>query len=477
MMLRSRRKGLTRKTKRDKIKSKLNKGSLMTQKANNVTDLTTKSAPVDTTVYTYSKKETCDAIELNDTDPYLFELLEMLSFKRRHMTTTEELFCKNFMNGLFTADGEFIKFDKFVSPSGDTMAYYVTLSDDPVLWSCHVDSVHSGSGWVPVAYDNFLNVAYVQDESCPLGADDAAGMWILFQMIRAGIGGTYIFHKGEEVGGVGSRAMAIHQKEWLQGFKYAIAFDRKKTHSIITHQGFDRCCSDAFATSLANVLNRCTPMHYVLDDGGVFTDTANYTDLIEECTNLSCGYEFEHTQKEMLDVDFMVNLKDSLIKSFKDGFDELVCSRKKGETESAYDKYYGGNDWYGQYNKHGESYVNKNGYTGRSASSYKKSLQKFPSNSKLDRWAKLAAQTYMDVDDVAEVFFEENSTEGRAVCDVEFKDVTNHPDYVEFCKDVDDVVDKFQIATLEELVNFSASSSPEFTALILRRLLHDAGYV
>ena len=34
------------------------------------------------------------------------------------------------------------------------------------------------------------------------------------------------------------------------------------------------------------------------DTGGSFTDTANYTDIIPECTNLSCGYYNAHTQSE-----------------------------------------------------------------------------------------------------------------------------------------------------------------------------------
>jgi len=41
---------------------------------------------------------------------------------------------------------------------------------------------------------------------------------------------------------------------------------------------------------------------YAPDDTGVYTDTAEFTDIIPECTNVSCGYYFEHTDKEELDM-------------------------------------------------------------------------------------------------------------------------------------------------------------------------------
>jgi len=42
-----------------------------------------------------------------------------------------------------------------------------------------------------------------------------------------------------------------------------------------------------------------------LDDGGVYTDSAEFVDIIEECTNLSVGYFSEHTTSEKQDIDFL----------------------------------------------------------------------------------------------------------------------------------------------------------------------------
>jgi hypothetical protein len=41
---------------------------------------------------------------------------------------------------------------------------------------------------------------------------------------------------------------------------------------------------------------------YLPDDTGVYTDTAEFVDIIPECTNLSVGYYSEHSDKESLDI-------------------------------------------------------------------------------------------------------------------------------------------------------------------------------
>lgn len=303
---------------------------------------TTSTAPVtpaETIVYPVRRRKACSDAALNKIDPFLFELLDMLTIRRRDKTQTEVDFCKEYMNGIVKNDGKFVKFNTLKDPvTGEVLAYYYKATNDPVLWSSHVDSVHVGAGNVKVAFDPYMLVAYVEDQKTPLGADDAAGMWLLFQMIRAGVGGTYIFHKAEEVGGIGSRGVAKHHSGFLSAYDYAIAFDRKANTSVITHQGGMRCCSEKFADSIISILNKQPNMAYVKDDGGVFTDTKNYINHIAECTNLSCGYTHEHTVNETLDVAFLVDLKNALVASFIGGFSHLVKSRKAGEVESKWKK-------------------------------------------------------------------------------------------------------------------------------------------
>jgi hypothetical protein len=50
-----------------------------------------------------------------------------------------------------------------------------------------------------------------------------------------------------------------------------------------------------------------------LDNGGVFTDTAEFVHLIPECTNISVGYLSQHSSKETQDINFVERLRDTLI--------------------------------------------------------------------------------------------------------------------------------------------------------------------
>jgi hypothetical protein len=60
------------------------------------------------------------------------------------------------------------------------------------------------------------------------------------------------------------------------------------------------------------------------DDGGLFTDTANYTRLIPECTNISVGYEGAHTVLERQSISHALALREAL---FKIDVSQFVCER------------------------------------------------------------------------------------------------------------------------------------------------------
>jgi hypothetical protein len=119
-----------------------------------------------------------------------------------------------------------------------------------------------------------------------------------------------VFHRGEERGGIGSAALSLSDSDWLMTFDRAIAFDRRATGSVITHQLGTRCCSDEFAIELGKRLHGgCRDLVYTPDTTGSFTDTANYTELISECTNVSVGYMNEHSGHETLNVEHLARLR------------------------------------------------------------------------------------------------------------------------------------------------------------------------
>lgn len=124
-------------------------------------------------------------------------LADMLSYCRPHNSKTE----RGFIGKYIVPIG--VKFDK----KGNA---HKIIGDAPVIWSSHTDTVHNKKGFQKVHYwideksgDTFFG-SYGPNASC-LGGDDTAGIWIMLQMIKANIPGHYIFHRGEECGGIGSR--------------------------------------------------------------------------------------------------------------------------------------------------------------------------------------------------------------------------------------------------------------------------------
>lgn len=241
----------------------------------------------------------------------LLNLKKILGLRRAHDSIGESILCQ-----MIYEKGAAV----FLSGNQE-LAYTITINkpDDtlyPVLWSCHTDTVHGEGGITQeIMFDDHPDMMLAaSDGTQPLGADDGAGVWLLLEMIDANVPGTYIFHRGEEKGGIGSGGMTRLHFDWLKQFDHAIAFDRRGTKDIITHQARGRCCSDVFAKAFAALLG----MGHAPSDMGVFTDTANYILDIPECTNVSCGYESEHTSREILDLDYLIKLRAGLISVFKD---------------------------------------------------------------------------------------------------------------------------------------------------------------
>ena len=184
------------------------------------------------------------------------------------------------------------------------------LGDASAIYSCHVDTVHRLPGLQKTQVSKKILSLAEKGPTC-LGSDDGAGIYLMLRMIQVQVPGLYIFHRGEECGGIGSIHIARHA-DWITKYKAAIAFDRMGYTDIITHQGGHRTCSDTFAWSLAGQLS----LGHEPSSGGLFTDTANYEHLIPECTNLSVGYHKAHSPEEFLDLDYLEELATILCTKF-----------------------------------------------------------------------------------------------------------------------------------------------------------------
>lgn len=239
--------------------------------------------------------------EQTQTQSRIARLLEILSYRRAHDSSGE----RAFLNAILRPHNpETDEFGNLYLKRGDQFA---------ALWSCHVDTTHNRRGAdrqpVRITTDNgraivALDRAAMKAGNC-LGADNGAGVFVLLEMYRANVPGTYVFHRDEESGCRGSRFIAQEREEFLRPFKCAIAFDRYGDSEIITHQLGARTASDDFAFSLGGQMPALDLRPSSL---GAFTDTESYAGLIPECTNVSCGYDHNHGPREILDLRYVMRL-------------------------------------------------------------------------------------------------------------------------------------------------------------------------
>jgi hypothetical protein len=225
---------------------------------------------------------------------------EMLTYRRPRRSKTEREFITRYIDtipGVYT-DGY-----------GNRL---LIRPESKVMISCHTDSVHrvDGRQQVQVSPDGIVSLATTEGVSNCLGADDCAGVYAAIRMIEAGSRANFIFHRDEECGGHGSRWLASHYPKWLEGaFDVCLALDRRGTTDVIVTQSWGKCASLEFAAGLSDELDMS---HSAAD--GIFTDSASYVDLIAECSNLSIGYQREHTVHETLDLDYLEQVIQRLIK-------------------------------------------------------------------------------------------------------------------------------------------------------------------
>lgn len=195
---------------------------------------------------------------------------------------------------------------------------YIKIGDSSCMFTSHLDTATAQRSEVVHIIDGDICKT---DGKSILGADDKAGVTIMLWMIHNSVPGLYYFFLGEEVGCVGSKALAAKIKDagdalaypFLEGINKVISFDRRGTDSVITYQASSRCCSDTFAQALADELNRFGEFKYSKDSGGIWTDSAQFTRIYPECTNISVGYRSEHTWSESQDLGHLVRLGDTCL--------------------------------------------------------------------------------------------------------------------------------------------------------------------
>ena len=243
--------------------------------------------------------------------PEMDKLIQViLSTKRCHSSTGE----LNFVAWLYKAL-------ETMGHKGVAMAegaVVVAIGTSKTLFSCHLDTVHPmaecDGSLQELVLDPAFGHIFIADKSkssC-LGADDGAGIYILLKMIEANVSGTYIFHRGEEKGGISAHAMLKKHEVWLRGFDTCIAFDRADDFEVICSQGGSVCASPVYGKALAEALT-VQGLKYEVSHGGSFTDSKVYRGVIAECINIGVGYKFQHSSSEYLDWEHLQALTKAVI--------------------------------------------------------------------------------------------------------------------------------------------------------------------
>lgn len=217
--------------------------------------------------------------------------------------------------------------------------YYTIIGESDTAFTCHLDTASRTKSKVGlINYQKDSQDFIMTDGNSILGADDKSGVAILMYMIANKVPGVYWFFMGEERGGIGSGKVANDYESYpfMAKIKKMISFDRRNYYSVITAQMGVPCCSNEFAESLCEELNK-SGLKLNLDPTGVFTDSANFTDLIPECTNVSVGYFNEHTHDELQNITYLERLAKACVAA---NWSKLEVKRKVGFDDDIMRKYH-----------------------------------------------------------------------------------------------------------------------------------------
>lgn len=226
-----------------------------------------------------------------------------------------------------------IKLDQFGN-------YFLEIGKTTTMFTSHLDTASYDKSVVRHVIKGDL---ILTDGSTILGADDKAGVTIMLYMIKNKVPGLYYFFLGEERGCIGSSKLKNVFKNIYPQITKVISFDRRGKGSIITHQSYGRTASDEFAIDLSNKLNSLGfGFNYQPDPTGIYTDSNQFAGIVSECTNISVGYQSEHTRSENQSISHLENLCKAAIKI---DWESLVVSRdftKNDDPWSRWDNGYWG---------------------------------------------------------------------------------------------------------------------------------------
>ena len=240
----------------------------------------------------------------------------------------EEEICKEFMS--------FAK-DKGINYEYAPNRYLWIKQNSNVCLTAHLDTVGYGHTDKEIVDENGLIKAYRNNNRTILGADDRAGVFIIWELFVNG--GTFdiLLFDGEEIGGIGSTNF-IETEPDLSNIKLMISLD-SPFHNRYIWYGNANCYQGLF--------EYVDSFGFVNDGHGIFTDITILTEYYDiPAINLSVGYRHQHTDEEYLDVESMYMTMRKL-KRMLDENKQYSFNKIKPKLEPLDDLE---EDWYGRNN-------------------------------------------------------------------------------------------------------------------------------
>lgn len=215
--------------------------------------------------------------------------------------------------------------------------YHISIGESRTLFTSHLDTYSKRRQKINhVVKGGVIGT----DGTTVLGGDNKNGVLILLYMIINDVPGNYYFFRGEE--GVvtgrscnGSNFLLKSDSSIFTNIDRAIAFDRRGKGSVVTKQRGRLCCSNEFASAIADNFGALgLPFK---QDYAYGTDSAVFMDIVPEITNISSGGEYEHSFLETTNINYTRRVAEAATKI---DWETLPTEREPKAVETSYSDYF-----------------------------------------------------------------------------------------------------------------------------------------
>lgn len=170
--------------------------------------------------------------------------------------------------------------------------YIFCIGNIPVMLVAHMDTVFKDPP-KKIFYDQKQHIMWSPQG---LGADDRAGVYLIWKIIQAGYRPYICLTTDEELGGIGAASFVEDVPNCLFDLKYIIELDRQGMNDCV----FYSCANAEFEA--------------FVEKYGFVTNFGSFSDISEICpvwkiagVNLSVGYKNEHSQIETLNTSALLD--------------------------------------------------------------------------------------------------------------------------------------------------------------------------